>query len=65
MFQTRLIEEDLSSQIFETIQVVILGLPLISHRNKCHLDVAPQKVTKYNIGKGVVPLLKGCKVCKI
>jgi len=46
MSQIRLIEEDLNSQIFETIQVLVLGLPLRSRRKKCHLDVAPTKSHK-------------------
>jgi hypothetical protein len=33
----------MSIQSFETIEVLILGLPLESFEKKCHLDVAPAK----------------------
>jgi hypothetical protein len=46
-------------------KILIFELPFEIPGKKCHLDVALQKVIEYIIGKGVVPLPKGYKLCKV
>jgi len=41
------------------MKVPILGFPFGNPKKKCHLDVAPQKITEYIIGRGMVFLPKG------
>jgi hypothetical protein len=59
-----LFEEDICVQSFKITKVPILGLPLRSPKKKCHLDVAQQRVTKYIIGRGMMPPPKACGLCK-
>jgi len=52
-------------QLFKIVKVLILELPLENPKKKCDLNVTPQIVTKYIIGKGMSMLLpKGCRSCK-
>jgi hypothetical protein len=61
MHKIGLFEEDMNVQSFKSIIVVILGFSFESSWKKCHLDVA---LMNSHRGRGVVPLPKGCGLCK-